>query len=208
MKKIVSLFIGQLLLLAVMATHAVEASADQALTPYELVDSVTGEILVAIEQNRQGFDQNPAPLLDKINQLLDQMVDFNWIAANVMGPYRKQASQDQISRFAAVFRQSLVETYSRGLLSYSDEKIVLIPPAEELGDASKATVRQEIHGTNKVYPLQYTMAKNRDGEWKILNMVINGINLGKTFRNQFVQAAQKNRGDIDKVIDDWVPEKV
>jgi phospholipid transport system substrate-binding protein len=35
-------------------------------------------------------------------------------------------------------------------------------------------------------------------------VVINGINLGKTFRNQFVQSAQRSGGNIDKVISGWL----
>ena len=35
------------------------------------------------------------------------------------------------------------------------------------------------------------------------NVVINGINVGKLFRDQFAQAMQDNRNDLDKVIDNW-----
>ena len=38
----------------------------------------------------------------------------------------------------------------------------------------------------------------------MLNVVINGINLGKTFRNQFTQSAQRSGGDIDQVISGWL----
>ena len=169
---------------------ATTAAQQVATTPHQLVEKVTSEMLTTIIEHRDDFDNNPAPLIDKMNQLLDQLVDFTWIATNVMGPYRKGASLEQHQRFAETFRHSLVETYSRGMLTYSDEKILLIPPKNELGDSRKVVVSQEIHGAKDIYPLKYTMAKNRQGEWKILNVVINGINLGKTFRNQFVQAVE------------------
>ena len=53
-----------------------------------------------------------------------------------------------------------------------------------------------------VYPLSYTMV-SMDGVWKLRNVVINGINVGKLFRDQFAQSMQNNRNDLDKVIDTW-----
>ena len=36
------------------------------------------------------------------------------------------------------------------------------------------------------------------------NVIINGINLGKLFRDQFAEAMQRNAQDLDRVIDNWV----
>jgi phospholipid transport system substrate-binding protein len=47
------------------------------------------------------------------------------------------------------------------------------------------------------------MRRNRAGEWKLNNVVIEGINLGQTYRSQFASAADQNRGDLDKVIANW-----
>ena len=58
-------------------------------------------------------------------------------------------------------------------------------------------MKQEIHSSGKVYPLSYSMKKNEDGAWIISNVLIDGINLGKTLRNQFRLAAQKNNGNLD-----------
>ena len=47
------------------------------------------------------------------------------------------------------------------------------------------------------------MAQNNSGEWKLINVVLNGINLGKSFRDQFAQAMRQNDSNIDKVIATW-----
>ena len=47
------------------------------------------------------------------------------------------------------------------------------------------------------------MAKNKSGEWKLINVVLNGVNLGKSFRDQFAQAMKQNDNNIDKVIATW-----
>ena len=52
------------------------------------------------------------------------------------------------------------------------------------------------------------MARKKTGQWMVVNVVINGINLGKTFRNQFVRSAQRAGGDIEQVINGWSSELV
>jgi phospholipid transport system substrate-binding protein len=171
--------------------------------PHQLVESVTEDLLTQIDKYRDSFEQDPEPFFSALDCLLGEVVDFRWIAYNVMGPYRAQATDEQLKRFAQAFREDLIETYARGLISYGDETIVVLPPEEELGDKRRVTVAQEIHGVDGVFPLYYSMARNKQGDWKVTNVVINGINLGKTFRNQFSQRAQKYGGDIDQVIDSW-----
>jgi phospholipid transport system substrate-binding protein len=53
-----------------------------------------------------------------------------------------------------------------------------------------------------VYPVTYTMARI-DGQWKVRNVIVEGINIGLLFRDQFAQAMQTQRGDMDAVIDNW-----
>ena len=36
------------------------------------------------------------------------------------------------------------------------------------------------------------------------NIVVNGINLGLTFRSQFYSLMEKNNNDISTVIDKWI----
>lgn len=194
--------------IAVVAMSVVTASVAEidglnSSNPHELVQTVTGHMIEAIANHREGFDENPDAFFEELDELLQCAVDFKWISYNVMGSYRKRATAEQRQRFAKVFRRELIETYGRGLVSYGDQTIVVFPPKEDIAGKRKVTVFQEIQGTDAVYPLEYTMGLNRDGAWKITNVVINGINLGKTFRNQFLQRAQKFGGDIDLVIENW-----
>ena len=44
---------------------------------------------------------------------------------------------------------------------------------------------------------------NEDG-WKIINIIINGVNLGLTFRNQFQSLATFHNDDIEEILNNWV----
>ena len=49
----------------------------------------------------------------------------------------------------------------------------------------------------------YQMGKGKSGEWKLRNVIIESVNLGEIYRNQFESAARKRDGDLDAVIDSW-----
>ena len=48
------------------------------------------------------------------------------------------------------------------------------------------------------------MYLNDQGKWKLINIVINGVNLGLTFRNQFYSLMKSESNDIDLVIEKWI----
>ena len=204
----ITALIASLLIFCPPAMASVEATP----APHALVQDVTDRLLADIARYRDALagatneDEKNAMMAQFFEELTttgDPVVDFRWIALNVMGKHRAAATPEQQARFREAFTRGLVETYGRGLLNYSDQKIVVLPPREPLNGQRKVTVAQEIQGADARYPLLYSMGQNRKGEWKVVNVIINGINLGTTFRNQFAQAFARHKGDIDKVIATW-----
>jgi phospholipid transport system substrate-binding protein len=47
------------------------------------------------------------------------------------------------------------------------------------------------------------MYLDKNSQWKIVNIYIAGIDLGRTFRNQFYSLMEKNSLDYDRVIAEW-----
>ena len=61
----------------------------------------------------------------------------------------------------------------------------------------------EIITSTKVYPGTYSMYLDKESNWKVRNININGMNLAKIFRNQFYSLMEKKEEDIEKVIKSW-----
>jgi phospholipid transport system substrate-binding protein len=59
--------------------------------------------------------------------------------------------------------------------------------------------------SNGVVPVTYQMVLDAQGQWKVRNLILNGINLGLTFRNQFASTVEANHGSLDKAIANFVP---
>jgi len=174
--------------------------------PDEVVRSVAGDILGLIERYQEGFENDPDGYYRAVDETMAGFVDYRSIARAVMARYWNDASPEQQERFVEVFRRGLVRTYARALLEFEQQRVDVLPLREEHLRGDRALVRMEITGGNgRVYPLQYSMGRGDDGAWRVRNVIVDGVNLGLTYRNQFASAMQTGdaRGDIDAVIRSW-----
>ena len=173
--------------------------------PFENIEAMTGGLLIIIDEHKDGYPANEDAYFEALNTLMTGFVDFDFVAKKVMGRYAKSSSKEQRVRFETAFRQGLVETYGRGLMSYGNEKIVLINKQALAEKQRRVIAKQEIRSEAAVYPLQYLMyQKKATGEWNVVNVTLNGIDLSKTFASQFLNASRKSSGNIDQVIENWL----
>lgn len=195
------------LLMSISAVVFAESDPAIESGPFEKIEQVTAELLLVIADHAEGFPENEPQYFQALNTLLEQHIDFNYIAKSVMGRSAKSATGEQRIEFATKFRNGLIETYGRGLIGYGDEKIVLLNKAPLKPGQRMVSVKQEIQAEGAVYPMEYSMAlSKKTGQWKAINVVINGINMRDIFRSQFANAVQRAGGDIDVVIADWSAE--
>ena len=132
-------------------------------------------------------------------------MDFQGIARSVMTVrYSRSATPEQMDRFIETFKRSMDEFYGNALLEFDGGSITVLPPARGAQQTEeRASVNMEVRSNSgNVYPVTYTMA-NIDGQWKVRNVIVEGINIGLLFRDQFAQAMQTHRNNLDAVIDNW-----
>jgi phospholipid transport system substrate-binding protein len=179
------------------------ASAEQ-LSAHEYAEKTHNNIIEIIQTKNQLFLEDPDLFTQEISNAFSPIVDFKRIAKNVMGKYYKQATFQQMEDFSKAFEDSLLDTYASTLVEFKDEKINVLPPKAQGMAKNKARVSIEIVTSSSTYPGRYSMYLDADENWKIINIEINGMNLGKIFRNQFYSLMEKNQEDINIVIEKWV----
>jgi phospholipid transport system substrate-binding protein len=176
-----------------------------ARTPQQVVEETSQRVMEVLDANRDTYRQDTEAFLQGLNEVLDPVVDFEGIARSVMTVrYSRSASPEQMQRFIETFKRSMVQFYGNALLEFDSGNIRVLPPSGR-GEQSpdRASVNMEIRANNgNVYPVTYTMV-NLDGQWKVRNVIVEGINIGLLFRDQFAQAMQANRNNLDRVIDNW-----
>ena len=138
-----------------------------------------------------------------LNFVFEPMVDFRRVGASVMGKkYYLAASTPQRLKFIESFKTSLLDTYSSTLAQWGDQEIVTIFP-ESYEFARTEDVQQNLITSSNIYPITYKVRKDKNGNWLIINIIVNGVNLGLTFRNQFQALAEEHNENIDEIIKHW-----
>jgi phospholipid transport system substrate-binding protein len=192
---------GLLVLLAVLPMLGNAAATPSA---HDLVDRTTKELLSDLAANKEQYKTNPGAFYDALNRIVGPVVDADGISKSIMTvKYSRNATPDQMQRFQENFKRSLMQFYGNALLEYNNQGITVSPEKPE--GADRTSVDMVVKGNGATYPVSYTLVKI-GGEWKVRNVVINGINIGKLFRDQFADAMQRNGNNLDKTIDGWAGE--
>ena len=186
--------------LGIVCLHSNLVSASD---PHKFIDTKAQEMVAIIRNNQELFAKDPELFKDKINIIFEPMVDFRRVGASVMGKkYYLASSKEQRLKFIESFRTSLLDTYSSTLAQWGDQKIMTIFP--ELTEFQKTEdVKQNLITSSNTYPITYKVRRDKNGNWLIINIIVNGVNLGLTFRNQFQALAKEHNENIDEVIKHW-----
>ena len=171
--------------------------------PHKFIDSQAQEMVSIIINNQELFIEDPELFKNKISMIFEPMVDFRRVGASVMGKkYYLASSKSQRLEFIQAFKNSLLDTYSSTLAQWGDQKIVTVFP--EVSEYKKTEdVHQNLITASNIYPITYKVRKNKNGDWLIINIIVNGVNLGLTFRNQFQALAKEHNENIDEIIKHW-----
>ncbi|XOV84293.1 MAG: phospholipid-binding protein MlaC [bacterium] len=175
-------------------------SAEQA------VELATMEVLAFVERGRDYAEQDSERFYTEGEALLRPMIDFKRFARNVMGPYARNASPEQLDTFAESFKWSLVRTYALAMLEFGDGEAKVLPPRKPSSNPDLANVTQEIYYEGKTYVVVYRMRRGKEDRlWRVQNLVVEGVNIGLNYKSQFTSAMKdpKYNGDLDAVIASW-----
>ena len=171
--------------------------------PHKFIDSQAQKMVSIIINNQELFAKDPELFKDKISMIFEPMVDFRRVGASVMGKkYYLASSKSQRLKFIQAFKDSLLDTYTSTLAQWGDQRIVTVfPEVSEIKQTED--VKQNLITASNIYPITYKVRKNKSGDWLIINIIVNGVNLGLTFRNQFQALAKEHNENIDEIIKHW-----
>lgn len=188
-------------LLATFGSFSVQAAESPA---HDLVRDVSQQVETLLADYRAGKLDGDEGLNDGVAKILEPVVSFTRIAAGVMGSHRKTATKEQKKAFVEKFKTELIRTYAKGMVGLGEFKITVIDPQESVEGKRRVSVLQNAVTAKGTTRIAYTMAQSRKTkQWKLINVVLDGVNMGKTFAGQFSDAMQRHGHDLDAVIASW-----
>lgn len=150
----------------------------------------------------QAGELTEAQLVERIGNQFAPLLDNQKIALRVMGRFARQSSAVERSDFTSRLQASLTDAYAKGLTVYGGEELVL-PSSGVILKPGRALVESELRASGKEpLPIQFALGYDAELGWRVENVVVAGINLGLTLRNQFAELV-KTTGSVQGAIDAW-----
>lgn len=219
MSKILPVGLALALSLFLPGAFAQEAATAADATAHGVVRSATMEVMEVVQEAHAYAEEDPERYYQQVLAVLDPVVDFRGFARSVMGPYASSERyrsldesgraqlRSQLDMFTDVMRTGLVRTYSKGLLAFGGSRIEVSETSPDEVEQARVSVQQLIYSdATEPYMVLYQMGRDKQGEWKLRNMIIESVNLGEIYRSQFEAAARKHDGNLDLVISGWSTE--
>jgi len=176
----------------------------QQYTAVETAERGVESLLSTVQESRGLFLSDRDSYFAAVEGVLSSIVDFTAVAEVVMNRYAASASDAQKQRFAEILRTTLTRFYGASLVAYEGQEIAFLPSNNPDADPRADTiVGMELRGGDSNLRLQYQMFLNENDEWKLKNLSLAGINLGRQYFTQFSALMGQNDNDIDAVLDNW-----
>ena len=160
--------------------------------------------LTIIKTEGSKYDEKPDEFKEKLKNIWEPMVDVGLVSRLILSKAYKTATEEQILLFQTRTKKLLLDTYITALLEFEDYEL---QTSRKIKENKNKTLEVEINffSASDSFKAKFTLYKNKQGELKIINIIIDGINLGLTFRNQFQDNLKNENYDLDKAIDTWKP---
>jgi phospholipid transport system substrate-binding protein len=168
--------------------------------PEDVIREASDLTLDAIEGRREELRKNQEELFRVVDEILLPRWDRNYSGQLVMGKYWRDASDEQREQFITGLYRKLLRSYADGILEYRSEQLRLLSTKGNEADG-KVLVETEVRledGTP--VPVSYRLREGKDGQWKVYDVVIEGISYVANFRKQY--ASEFRTKGIKGVLED------
>jgi phospholipid transport system substrate-binding protein len=191
--------------ITILLLLSLQLHSDKNSEIYSFIDDNAQYFLTVIKEEGSNFEDNPDEFKEKLKNIWEPMVDVQLVSRLILNKAYKSASQEQIYRFQERTKKLLLDTYVSTLLEFKDYEIFT---NANIKTNKNKTFEIEIKfdsSSSYSFITKFTVYRNKGGELKIINIIIDGINLGLTFRNQFQGVLKKEGNNLDKAIESWQP---
>ena len=165
------------------------------------VHSIEPDVFIQSTVNRAaktlGGNLTKDERIEKLQEIAKDTVDINGIGFYTLGAYRKTISDDQLKQYKILFEQYFLKSFSSRLAEYSNPEIEVTSKKklnENYTIVSSILVstakRPEIQIDWRVYTKNPEVPLIRD-------LIIEGLSLARTQREEFSSIIQSNDGDIN-----------
>jgi phospholipid transport system substrate-binding protein len=170
---------GVLLAVSLGLAAVAQAAEYSAPEPRAAVQKTIDEVLTVLRADGLNTEQR----LGRIEKIAYARFDLRTMSRLILARNWKRFSEKQQEEYVREFKRYLANNYGSRIERYEQEEVEILGERQEpRGDV---TVRTRIVGGNfENATVDYRMRK-RGGDWKVIDVIIEGISLVSNFRDQF-----------------------
>ncbi len=135
----------------------------------------------------------------KLSELALKTVDIKGIAYYSLGNYRKTLNEEQMKEYLVLFEKYFLKSFTSRLTDYSDPKIDVL--STEVLNPKYTIVKSILLATNKkpAVNIEWRVYTKNPDKPLIRDLIIEGLSLARTQKEEFASVIETNNGDITKL---------
>lgn len=161
------------------------------------------KIFKYINDSENLLKEDRIKFLDGLEDALKDLIISKEISKRVLGKKNYFiATKKQKNDFDLKFKNTLFDTYSTALVEIDNANIIIdshVHPNERL---DLAIVKMSVSVSDTEFDLIYKM-KKIEGKWRVIGIILDGIDLIAIFRKQFNKLLADFDGNFDLAIQNW-----
>ena len=162
--------------------------------PKQFIQEIVDEAKkVLVDSNTKEFKTK------KLSEIALKTVDIKGVAYYSLGSYRKEFSDEQMKEYLSLFEKYFLKSFTSRLTDYSDPKIDVL--SAEVLNPKYTIVKSLLLATDKKPEVNIewrVYTKNPDNPL-IRDLIIEGLSLARTQKEEFASVIESNNGDITKL---------
>ncbi len=181
------------LLLSLMLLGLAPVQAEDG--PVEIVRGTLDGLFEDIDANREEYQAEPALLQDEVRDRLLPHIDTVYSGRLVLGRHGRGIETERIEEFAEAMSELLIQRFATGLLEFRSRDQVEVLPLAGDNTERMTRVRTRIRlDSGSRAPVDFVFRK-RDGQWRVFDVIVEGISYVATFRNQIGEEIRRDGFD-------------
>jgi len=139
--------------------------------------------------------------IDKLKVIASEAVDINGIGFYTLGAYRKNISDDQIKQYNILFKKYFLKSFASRLAEYSNPEIEVV--SKKKLNKNYTMVNSILVGTEQrpEVKIDWRIYTKNPKSPLIRDLIIEGLSLARTQKEEFASIIQSNDGDINALFE-------
>ena len=164
--------------------------------PKQFIQEIVDEAKkVLVETNTKEFKTT------KLSEMALRTVDIKGVAYYSLGHYRKELNDKQLKEYLTLFEKYFLKSFTSRLTDYSDPKIDVL--SVEVLNPKYTIVKSLLLATDKKpeVNIEWRVYTKNPNKPLIRDLIIEGLSLARTQKEEFASVIESNNGDVTKLFD-------